>query len=67
VLLDYSQGLDSCRWASRMICGFCSLEQPLGERCSGCGKRLASNAHKCAAGLSLAGLSLEDLLQGETP
>lgn len=32
------------KWAHRMVCGFCSIEQPLGERCSHCGKKLATSA-----------------------
>eukprot|EP00882_Tetradesmus_deserticola_P016842 GHRQ01018011.1.p2 GENE.GHRQ01018011.1~~GHRQ01018011.1.p2 ORF type:complete len:189 (+),score=49.64 GHRQ01018011.1:288-854(+) len=31
-------------WASRMVCGFCSREQPLGTACRHCGKRLATSA-----------------------
>ena len=31
-------------WAKRMVCGFCSFEQPLGSTCSGCGKKLATSA-----------------------
>lgn len=45
-----------------MICGLCSQEQPLGERCSGCGKRLASNAHKCAARLPTLAEVLQSLI-----
>eukprot|EP00892_Ulva_mutabilis_P006650 jgi/Ulvmu1/4357/UM002_0082.1 len=29
-------------WAKRMVCGYCSLEQPTDAKCSGCGKRLAA-------------------------
>lgn len=32
------------KWAKRMVCGFCSLEQTIAEKCSGCGKRLATTA-----------------------
>lgn len=32
------------RWARRMICGYCSFEQPCADRCSHCGKRLAASA-----------------------
>ncbi|KAG2427243.1 hypothetical protein HYH02_014647 [Chlamydomonas schloesseri] len=31
-------------WAQRMVCGFCSLEQPLGLACRGCGKQLAGSS-----------------------
>uniref|UniRef100_A0A7R9Z319 CHY-type domain-containing protein n=1 Tax=Chlamydomonas euryale TaxID=1486919 RepID=A0A7R9Z319_9CHLO len=30
------------KWASRMVCGFCSLEQRVESACTGCGKKLAS-------------------------
>jgi hypothetical protein len=33
------------RWAQRMVCGYCSVEQPTGERCGSCGKKLAGSAH----------------------
>ena len=31
-------------WAKRQVCGYCSKEQPLGDRCTGCDRRLASRA-----------------------
>lgn len=31
-------------WASRMVCGFCSREQPLDKVCKYCGKKLATSA-----------------------
>jgi len=31
-------------WAKRMTCGYCSVEQAVGERCGGCGKKVASTA-----------------------
>lgn len=33
-------------WASRMVCGFCSREQPLASHCKHCGKKLATSASK---------------------
>lgn len=33
-----------CRWAKSMVCGFCSLEQPVANQCLSCHKKLA-----CAA------------------
>lgn len=33
-----------CSWATRMVCGFCSREQPLGPVCKHCGKKLATSA-----------------------
>lgn len=33
-------------WAKRMICGYCSLEQSINAKCSGCGKRLAATGAK---------------------
>ncbi|MEW5310747.1 MAG: hypothetical protein WDW38_002513 [Sanguina aurantia] len=32
------------RWAVRMACGFCSLEQSVADVCKGCGKKLARSA-----------------------
>ena len=32
------------KWAQRMVCGYCSTEQPLGEQCKHCGKRIARSA-----------------------
>lgn len=32
------------KWAQRMVCGYCSHEQPLGEQCKHCGKRIARSA-----------------------
>ena len=32
------------KWAQRMVCGYCSTEQPLGEQCKHCSKRIASSA-----------------------
>ncbi|GMH44843.1 hypothetical protein BSKO_12795 [Bryopsis sp. KO-2023] len=29
------------KWAVRMVCGYCSMEQALGEKCKGCDKKLA--------------------------
>lgn len=31
-------------WATRMVCGFCSREQPLDKACKYCGKKLATSA-----------------------
>ena len=31
-------------WANRMMCGFCSKEQPLNSKCCSCGKELTKNA-----------------------
>lgn len=31
-------------WATRMVCGFCSREQPLDKSCKYCGKKLATSA-----------------------
>lgn len=31
-------------WAKRMVCGFCSLEQSLAGKCTGCGKKVAATA-----------------------
>lgn len=39
----------SAEWANRMVCGYCSVEQAMGDECSKCGKELAvvkqSTAH----------------------
>ncbi|KAA6418012.1 MAG: hypothetical protein FRX49_12012 [Trebouxia sp. A1-2] len=32
------------KWAQRMVCGYCSTEQALGEQCKHCGKRIARSA-----------------------
>jgi len=32
------------KWAGRMVCGYCSVEQSLGEKCTACGKTLATSA-----------------------
>ncbi|KXZ44807.1 hypothetical protein GPECTOR_62g922 [Gonium pectorale] len=32
------------RWAQRMVCGFCSTEQPVDLACRACGRRLAGSA-----------------------
>lgn len=32
------------KWAQRMVCGYCSTEQPLGEQCKHCNKRIARSA-----------------------
>lgn len=32
------------KWAGRMVCGYCSVEQSLGEKCVECGKTLATSA-----------------------
>eukprot|EP00890_Picochlorum_soloecismus_P006616 jgi/Picsp_1/77/NSC_00077-R1_chy zinc finger family protein len=34
------------KWALRMVCGFCSAEQSLAQRCSACGKRLTTTASR---------------------
>ncbi|WIA08276.1 hypothetical protein OEZ85_007719 [Tetradesmus obliquus] len=31
-------------WATRMVCGFCSREQPLDKACRHCGRKLATSA-----------------------
>ena len=33
-------------WAQRMVCGFCSTEQAVGERCFSCDKRVATSARR---------------------
>eukprot|EP00884_Botryococcus_braunii_P019216 jgi/Botrbrau1/5979/Bobra.104_1s0010.1 len=44
--LCHEEGTDGheMKWATRMVCGYCSLEQALGERCRGCNKWLARSA-----------------------
>ncbi len=32
------------RWASKMICGFCSTEQRCADMCAGCKKKVAASA-----------------------
>ena len=32
------------------MCGFCSTEQPLGDRCTSCDKRLTSSARRGPSG-----------------
>ena len=32
------------KWAQRMVCGYCSTEQALGDQCKHCGKRIARSA-----------------------
>eukprot|EP00891_Asterochloris_glomerata_P005240 jgi/Astpho2/5240/gw1.00074.105.1_t len=32
------------RWGHAKVCGYCSTEQKLGERCQNCDKRIARNA-----------------------
>ncbi|DBB01761.1 hypothetical protein WJX77_006408 [Trebouxia sp. C0004] len=32
------------KWAQRMVCGYCSTEQALGEQCKHCGKRIARSS-----------------------
>lgn len=32
------------RWATRMVCGYCSREQAMAERCQHCDKKLAGRA-----------------------
>ncbi|KAL4457732.1 hypothetical protein ABPG75_012597 [Micractinium tetrahymenae] len=32
------------KWATRMVCGYCSLEQPVAGQCKGCDKKLAATA-----------------------
>jgi len=34
------------KWATRMVCGFCSLEQSLGNRCISCEKRLTTSSSR---------------------
>jgi CHY zinc finger len=34
------------KWAGRMVCGFCSVEQPLNEKCTACGRTLATSANR---------------------
>mmetsp|Transcript_13469 Transcript_13469/g.26858 ORF Transcript_13469/g.26858 Transcript_13469/m.26858 type:complete len:677 (-) Transcript_13469:126-2156(-) len=34
------------KWATRMVCGFCSLEQSLGNRCISCQKRLTTSSSR---------------------
>lgn len=45
--LCHEEGTDDgheMKWAHRMVCGFCSLEQSVDQRCKECGRRLTSNA-----------------------
>ncbi|PSC71454.1 CHY zinc finger [Micractinium conductrix] len=32
------------KWATRMVCGYCSIEQPVAAECKACGKKLAASA-----------------------
>lgn len=32
------------KWAKSMVCGFCSLEQRVDSKCTGCGKKLATTS-----------------------
>lgn len=32
------------KWATRMVCGYCSLEQSVAGQCKGCGRKLATTA-----------------------
>ncbi|KAK9837114.1 hypothetical protein WJX81_003810 [Elliptochloris bilobata] len=50
--LCHEEGTDGheMKWALRMICGYCAKEQPLGERCIACGKRLARSAAGAGTG-----------------
>lgn len=32
------------KWANRMVCGYCSLEQRVDSRCSGCSKKLTTSS-----------------------
>ena len=32
------------KWAKRMVCGYCSLEQPVDSRCTNCDRKLAATA-----------------------
>ena len=34
------------KWATRMVCGFCSVEQSVAQRCSACGKKLTTTASR---------------------
>lgn len=34
------------KWATRMVCGFCSIEQPVAAECCACGRKLATSAKK---------------------
>lgn len=34
------------QWANRMVCGYCSLEQRVDSRCSGCSKKLTTSASR---------------------
>lgn len=38
------------RWAQRMVCGFCSTEQPVDGECRACGKKLARGAGNASGG-----------------
>ena len=44
--LCHEEGTDGheMKWAQRMVCGYCSKEQALGEQCNHCGKRIARSA-----------------------
>lgn len=45
--LCHEEGTDDgheMKWAHRMVCGFCSVEQPVNQRCKECGRRLTSTA-----------------------
>jgi len=41
--LELSDGHEM-QWAKRHVCGYCSLEQPIAARCTGCSRKLAATA-----------------------
>lgn len=47
--LCHEQNVDDgheAKWATRMVCGFCSIEQSVAQRCSACGKKLTTTASR---------------------
>lgn len=41
---EASEDGHDAKWATRMVCGFCSREQAVASQCAHCGKRLATSA-----------------------
>ena len=40
---EFSDGHEM-KWALRMVCGYCSFEQPCQALCKNCGRKVANNA-----------------------
>lgn len=58
------------KWATRMVCGYCSTEQALAPACKSCGKKLATSAGAgCVAwgGVSWTGLGRSARLPARRP